>query len=65
MGHIIEAKLYELNHTQKRIQSQGGIVATPRVGLSYIQSPVIRILGPCKGQHSLVQYVTVEEVNED
>ena len=48
LGHVIEAKPYGLNSMQRVIQSQGGNVATPKVGLSYVPPQLMRILGRLK-----------------
>jgi len=53
LGHIIKAKPYGLNDTQKMIQSQGGGVFTPRIGLGYILDVPITISGLFKDKKSL------------
>ena len=65
LGHVIEVKPYGLNSTQRIIQSQGANVATPKVGLGYIQPQPVRILGRRKDKQALMQYITAEEVDND
>ena len=45
LGHVIEAKPYDINETQKKIQEQGGMVAVLKVGLDYVPPQPIRISG--------------------
>ena len=45
LGNIIEARPYGLNNTQNMIQRQGGGVVTPRIGLGYVPSQLVKISG--------------------
>jgi len=63
--HAIETKPYRLDSTQRVIQSQGGNVATPKVGLSYVPPQPMGISGRHKEKQALVQYITTEEVDDN
>ena len=65
LGHVIEAKPYGINETQKKIQEQGGIVVVPKVGLGYVAPQPIRISGPRKDKQSFAQYIATEEIIEN
>ena len=63
-GHFVKANPYGINETQKKIQEQRGLVALPRVGLSYVPSQPVRILGRHKDKQSLVQYIMAKETTK-
>ena len=65
MGHIIEAKPYGLNDTQKMIQRWGGGVVTLRIDLGYISFQPAKISGWHKDKQSLIQYIALKEANDD
>jgi len=65
LGHVIEAKSYKLDSTQRVIQSQGGIAAMLKVGLSYVLPYPMRISGWRKEKQALVQYITVKEIDDN
>ena len=60
LGSVIEAKPYGLNDTKRMIQKQGGRVMTPRIGLSYAPSQLVKISSRRKEVQSLVQYITTK-----
>jgi len=58
LGHGVKAKPDGLNETQNKIHEQGGVMAVPKGGFGYVPSQPIWISGWCKGNQSLVQYIT-------
>jgi len=65
LGHVIEAKSYRLNRSQRVIQSQGGNTATPKICLSYVPPQPMRISGWRKDKQAFMQYITAEEVDDN
>ena len=43
LGRVIEAKSHGLNDMQIMVQRHGGKAATPKVGLGYIPSQLVKI----------------------
>jgi len=56
-GHVINAKPYGPIDTQKMVKKYGGGVVTPRIGLGYMPSQLVKISRQCKDKRSLTQYV--------
>jgi len=65
LGYAIYVNPYQLNGAQKMMQKQGNETVTPRIGLSYMSSPPVRILRWHKDKRSITQYVMVEEARHD
>jgi len=65
LGSVIKARPYRLNDTQKMIQKQGASVVTPRIGLGYVPSQLMKIAGRRKKAQSLVQYITMKEADNE
>jgi len=45
LGSVIEQRSYGLNDTQKMIEKKGGGIVTPRIGLGYVPSQLVKISG--------------------
>jgi len=52
-GHVVEAKPYGINETQKKIQEQGGVVAVLKIGLGHVPPQPVRISRRCKDKQYL------------
>ena len=64
LGKVVEAKPYDLNETQRKIQDQGGSVGVFKVGLGFMPSQPIRTLGWWKGKQLVVQHILAKELDE-
>jgi len=64
LRHVMEAKLYSINKTQKKIQEQGVVVTVPKVGISQVSSQRVRISRRHNDKHYLAQHITAEEIIE-
>jgi len=60
-GCVIEAKTYDINETQKKIQEQRVVMAVPKIGPGYVPPQPVQILEWRKDKHSLFHYIAAEE----
>jgi len=60
-GYVIAAKPYGTNGAQKMVQKQGDKTMTPRIGLSYMPSQLVKISRRCKDKQSFTKHDMAKE----
>ena len=64
-GQIVSKKAHELNESQKKLREQGKTSDSVKASLGFVPNKPIKISGRRKAEKASMQYISVEEVEDE